>query len=575
MSRKIIFTSILVLLLLAAAFLPSPARAVLATLTITPNTAVNNVPTSITIGGDGFVSGATVTLSPGGAILTSNVDSSTSISATVPSGLTPGVYDVTVTNPDLSSITQTSGLTILAPTPTFTPTLTATASATPTPTPPFNRPQVVVDTYWVVGDSVRSNQQFSLMVRLKNAGGLNAYGLQAAFISSDLLMLQTGGVVAGGELDKGLLVTLNQPMISNGSLYGKGMVNVEMSITYYDEHAQIFSEKFSLVLPVTSSGSQGGYIAPTATPTGSRRSQLVINEYRTDLQPLQPGDQFTLSITVQNVGRVAAKSVTMIIGGGTSSGSGTPQAGVSGSGGEFTNFAPLGSSNVKSLGDITAGAVLTASQRLVVNVSTNPGAYPLKISFTYLDEQNNAFTDDQVITLLVYRLPTVNISFYVPVQDLIQGQPNALPFQVVNLGRGTAVLGKMTVTTDNGTIENGEMLVGSLDPGGYFTLDAVSIPEAAGALKLTVTIDYVDDFNQPRQILTTIPLKVTQMVMEPTPAGGLPGGNSGLPSSPEGFGHKLWRFLLGLLGLDSGMPSGEIKPLPTEVPVPLGPGVKG
>ena len=132
------------------------------------------------------------------------------------------------------------------------------------------------------------------------------------------------------------------------------------------------------------------------------------------MDPLQPGEQFQLGVTVQNMGNTTAKHVTMIVGGGSSgTSSGTPQpGGVSGGSGEFTNFAPVGSSNIQSLGDIPAGGGLQVLQNLVVNVSTNPGAYPMKITFSYVNAKGEVVNDDQVITLLVYSLPNLDVSFY-------------------------------------------------------------------------------------------------------------------------------------------------------------------
>jgi hypothetical protein len=303
-----------------------------------------------------------------------------------------------------------------------------------------------------------------------------------------------------------------------------------------------------------------------------QRSQLVITNYETDVVPLQPGYQFTLTIYVQNVGNVSAKGVTMIIGGGSTSGSGagTPQAGgVSGGSGEFTNFAPVGSSNIQSLGDFVPGATVTAKQKLIVNVSANPGAYPMKISFSYTDSKGNQINDDQIITLLVYSLPSVDVGFYQPVGELVAGQPNPLPFQVTSLGKRSTVLGKMKVETTAGIVENGEALVGSLDPGGYFTLDSSVIPNGPGPLELTITIEYTDDFNQPQTITKTLSLEVMDTPLMPTPDINNPNGGTDIPNAPESFWQKFWRFILGILGLDSGAPStGPGIIAPTEIPVP-------
>jgi hypothetical protein len=437
----------------------------------------------------------------------------------------------------------------------------------------------VIGKYSLSVDSIRYGQDFNLKMSLVNAGGSTAYGIQVTFTSIDLLMLVNGGVVGAGNLDVAGKVNFSQTMTAAAPLWGVSRVSVEMNVNYYDDKGAVYSDKFLLVFPVAASYSSG-YVNPaTATPTGVYRPQLVVMGYHTDADPLQPGVQFTLSMSVQNVGNVAAKGVTMIIGGGSASGSGsgTPQAGVSGGSGEFTNFAPVGSSNIQSLGDLKPGLSLTAAQKLVVNVSTNPGAYPMKVTFSYLDDRGNPVNDEQVITLLVYNLPIVDVGFYQPVGSLVAGQSNMLPLQVVSLGKRTVVLGKMTVETSGGTVENGEGLVGSLDPGGYFTMDAMLTPNEPGSLDLTITIDYTDDFNQARTVTQTMTLDVTDMAIEPTPDLSAPGGGVEVSNAPESFWQKVWRFILGLLGLDSGAPvTAPVIEQPTLIPiVPGGAGGKG
>lgn len=280
-------------------------------------------------------------------------------------------------------------------------------------------------------------------------------------------------------------------------------------------------------------------------------------------------------MTVENAGNDKAQRVTMIVGGGTSGGSGgTPQAGgVSGGSGEFTNFAPVGTSNIKSLGDISSGGMLQVSQDLIVNVSTTPGAYPMKVTFSYLNNSGEVVNDEQVITLLVYSLPNIEISFYRPLDLFFSGQPGALPIQIVNLGKRTAVLGNMTVTVENGMIESGTSLVGSLDPGGYYTMDSMLSPETPGLVKLNVVIEYTDDFNQPRKIEKSLEVTVEEEFIETTPDPSTGGGGEEFFPVPTGetFLQKTWRFILGLLGLDSAPPASSPEmPIPPieEVPIP-------
>jgi hypothetical protein len=368
-------------------------------------------------------------------------------------------------------------------------------------------------------------------------------------------------VIAVGSLGTVGKANISQTMTAATGLYGLTRVSLDMNVTYYDEAGTTYSEKFTIYIPVASTG-YTGVTYPTSTPSGVRRSQLVITDYTTDIDPLQPGTIFNLTLTVKNEGTIDAKSVTMIVGGGSSSSGGTPMAGVSAGSGEFTNFAPVGTSNVKSIGNVTAGTSVEANQELIVNVSTNPGAFPIKISFVYTDSSGNPITDEQVITLLVYRLPQVEIGFYQPTGEIYAGQAGMLPLQVVNLGHSTIILGTMRVETSGGMIENGEILIGALDMGGYFPLDATIYPDAPGTIELLITINYNDDFNQPRTITQTLTLEVLEGFIEPTPDPSMP--EEPVTSAEDTFWQKIWRFILGIFGLDSSKISPDA--IPSEMP---------
>jgi hypothetical protein len=421
---------------------------------------------------------------------------------------------------------------------------------------PIVRPQISVQNYRTKPENLYYGQNFDLIVKLRNEGEAQAFNVQATFVSTDFVPLQNGGVNIVGDLVAGNSTDINQPMtVAN---YVFGIVSVTMNLSYSDVNGAIYTETFTLNIRV-SGGS--GVAAATATPTGVKSSQLVITSYATSVDPLQPGEQFTLTMTVENTGNVGAQRVTMIVGGGSSSGGstdGTPQppGGVSGGSGEFTNFAPVGASNVQTLGDLPERGAVQARQDLIVNVSTNPGAYPMKVTFSYLNDKGEVVNDEQVITLLVYSLPTVDISFYRPPDPFFVGQPGALPIQVVNLGKRLAVLGTMKIEAEGGMVENGTSLVGSLDAGGYYTLDAMVIPEQSGSMTLNVTIDYTDDFNQARTITRSLQIEVMEGFEEPIIEPGMEGGGEGFPvPTEETTLQKIWRFVLGIFGLDSAPPS--------------------
>jgi hypothetical protein len=559
---------------------PAAALAGLGISSVQPGLVSSMASAQLTISGSDFADGAVASLEGYGQLNTTFV-SATTLRATLPAGLTPGSYTITVTNPDGNYYSLYSAVTVADVAPTTQP-----AAATETPSVvSAERPLLVIDSYNADVDRITPGTDFTLVIKLRNMGKLAAKNVVATFTAGDFIVRRTGGLLAVNEMDSGEKRSFKQPLSAGYDLWGKAVGAVSMTIEYSDENGSVYTATFVLNLPIQAAYGSGATATPTPTPTPVpiTRPQLVIGSYETDVPILQPGTRFQLQLQAQNVGNAGARRITMILGGGSSdsaSPSGTQQpGGVSGSGGDFGNFAPVASSNVQFLGDLNTSAILSANAALIVNASTEPGAYPVKISFSYSDDKNNTYTDDQVITLLVYSPPQVEVNFYRDPGPLYSGQPNQLPLQIVNLGRKPTVLGNMKVVDSGGQLSNNTTLVGALDAGGYFTLDATFIPDAPGSHTLQVNIEYTDDFNQAQVITRTLQVEIQESPgVGPGGEGGLPQDGGSVPSAPvqqpETFLQKVARFLRGLVGLDSGQPT----PQPTEVSpgeVPPGKGVPG
>ncbi len=458
--------------------------------------------------------------------------------------------------------------------------LPAVASAqTDTPEAPdmtAERPLIVIESTYMDKDNVAPGDSFRLFLSIKNVGRADAHNLIFTFQSGDFLPEDTGGVVAVGSLARGKTREISQAFNVSTSLWGKINGSVPVTLSYTNEMGAPYSEGFSLTLPVRG-WSAGAAATATPTPTGTAqpRAQMVVTGYKTDVDPLQPGSVFNLSLEIANMGSSRASSVALVFGGGVSGDStsldGTPiPGGVGGSGADLSVFAPLGSSNLQYLGDVPPGGTLKFEQQLIVNVSANPGAYALKLSLVYTDEKSRRVVDDQVITLLVYQIPQIEVNFYRDPGMIMAMQPNSLPLQVVNLGRKTTVLGNMTVSTDSGAeLMNNVSLIGTLDAGGYFPLDVMLIPNTPGEIELKILIHYTDDFNQQRQIEKTLPVTVVEGMppdMGPGMGPDQPGMNGELPTdmggpaAEETFWQKVVRFFKGLIGLDSGTPTPAVEP---------------
>jgi hypothetical protein len=536
--------------LLAAVVLVSPGTALAASITgIDPNTVSSLNSTNIVISGEGFDSSAIVVVGGAGALPTTYIGPST-LTAIVPAGLNPGTYDVTVVMSTTTTAPSPERLTVIGPTNTPEPT------GTPAPTA-FIRPLLTVLSYGASSQAIVPGSNLDFEMTFLNSGQAIATNIVATFVTGDFAPRVTGGVRAVRNLAPGESEKIYQPLTAATGL--SGVATLEVQVSYTDPNGTAYNETFSLTFPVFVPP-QGPFSSPTPTPTATptattapvRRPQLLITAYTTDVEQLEPGTRFTLQLEIENLGVADARRITMIAGGGTAGGDGTAvPGGVSGGGGDFSKFAPVGASNVQSLGDLDAGGALVAEQSFIVNATTDAGAYPMEFSFIYAAD-SGSYTDNQVITLLVYKLPRVDISLYRDSGQFFTFQPNILPLQIVNLGRSTTTLGNMRVSAEGVQLSNNVILIGNLDPGGFFTLDATVIPEVAGPLDLTVTVDYNDDFNQPRTITETITVEVIE-VPPFEPGGEDPGiPVEPQPTEPESFWDRVIRFIRGLLGLDTG-----------------------
>lgn len=228
---------------------------------------------------------------------------------------------------------------------------------------------------------------------------------------------------------------------------------------------------------------------------------MVVTDYATDVETLQPGSTFLLTMNLQNRGYIGAKGTILVVGGSSDS-TNTSATG--------ENFLPLGSSNVIVIGDVAVQQYVQIQQNFVVNSDTDPGVYPLTLSFTYEDEDGNEFSDTQIITLLVHLVPAIEISFYETPDTMYVEEDSTLPIQVVNMGSESMLLGDIYINVESATLSNNKTFIGNLESGGSFTIDTDITPQQAGEIPVTITINYQDNFKKTQTITQTLSITVEE-----------------------------------------------------------------
>lgn len=457
-------------------------------------------------------------------------------------------------------------------TPSIPPTDTPDVTSTPTPTPSITptipptatvseylRPIIVVQEYALAENQIKPGERGSLTLKIKNSGQTTARNIIIIFEAGELVPLETGGIRALSQLAPGEVATTSQPLMASSSLSGMDNAAMTIHVTYVDDRAINFTESFSLNFSVHRPVYD--YQAPSPTPTLEREThpQLMIAAYRFNKSPLEAGMIFDLELDVINMGHKPAKDITLILGGGGAdySEAGISPSGITGAEADFSGFSPYNTANLRHVGDILPKDTLTLICPMIVNTDTKPGVHIFKISLAYFGEDGTSkYLDNQVITILIHRIPRIEISFYRDTGLLQVGNPGLLPVQVLNIDNQNLLVSSLEVSASESIITPISVQVGVIETGGYFTQDFNILPGQPGPVEIMLKVNYIDEFNQDQFIEKVMALNIEEISMpvfeepssenhevnQPNPQ------NQGNPN----FLVVLWRLLLGFLGLNSG-----------------------
>ncbi len=380
------------------------------------------------------------------------------------------------------------------------------------------RPQMVIETAHTEPAVVGPGDAFSRTLELANRGDRTATSVLVGVASADLVVPQSGSNVVALET-VGINQTRTMPLpLVLGEVTESGRLNLEIALEYGDYQGGAYAARQSVGVEVQT--------------TLAERPQLLIATYHTDPDLLSPGEVFTLTLNVDNVGGGDAERVTLSLGGEA--------------GGELGPFAPYAAGNVRFVAAIPAGKSAVVVQQLVVDAAAEPGAYSLPILLSYDDARGTRHNDSQLISLLVHQLPHFQIGFYRPVGLAPLGAPFDLPVEVINIGRKLINVSTLEVTSQQMEIEEGSIYLGPLDAGTSGSIDAVAVAREGGTNKLVVSVHFLDDFEQPQVVTETLTVEVEQPV-EVAPQA----EEVAEEEREETLWEKILRFLRGLFGLGS------------------------
>lgn len=402
---------------------------------------------------------------------------------------------------------------------------------TPTPTPSVivsGQPLLVIQSATTDPATPQPGQAFTLSLTLVNRGDYKATNIRISLASGQTLAIpqQSSSLWVLDQMPRQQTAHLDIPLVLSTTA-AQGYQLLPLTLEYKDNSYGSFSSQQAVGLNV---GQKPAATAPI----------IVLTAYATDPEQLSPGDTFTLHMTVDNVGKLAADQLLITLGGAE--------------GASLKPFALLDSGNVKYAATLASQDTLEIEQRFIVDGAANSGVYNLPIKLDYDDADDGSstteskhHTETQVINLRISRRPQFQVSFYKPVAPIEVGQTATLPVEVVNIGRSQINVSTLEISAPDLDLSTSSAFIGALDAGTSGTLDSEATPRNTGNLPVTVTIHYLDDFNRPQEYTATLTVEVVQAQATPVPSETTPAQSP----APSDEGNEVVRFFKALFGLGS------------------------
>jgi hypothetical protein len=264
---------------------------------------------------------------------------------------------------------------------------------------------------------------------------------------------------------------------------------------------------------------------------------LYLQGYTTDPETVSPGGEVRLTLDIANLGAGAAQEVFIRLG---------EEADTLG------GLAPVGSSNVLYVDEIPGESEIQIGYDLAAAGDAESGLVATDVELTYSSAYGIQWTDTFTVSLRIEATPNLTIGLYGDVPETITvGDTFELPVQVINIGQNSVNVSTIEVTSDLLGITNGSLYLGQLDGGTSGSLAAQAEALEAGTATVAITVNYLDDFQQPQAITERMTFEVQEAGSSFSGSEGAAGAGPGafMEAEQMTLGQRILNGILGFLGL--------------------------
>lgn len=368
------------------------------------------------------------------------------------------------------------------------------------------KPQVVVERYSLSPNPAPLNQEFTLVVTLKNYGGAAAQNLTFNLNVGELVSpLGKGNVRYLSSLGSDTEQTFTFQLISEGSPTARNL-NLSGDLSYEDEAGNGYSGSQAIGVLFTKRADGG-----EAEKVEEAKPYLTITGYETSPDRISPGDSFTLALTVKNNGKNGIKNLLVSLGAASSPAKDDKDNGASASQADFsggTTILTTGSGNARYISYLGAGDKETISFDLIANPKAASGSYELGFGFEFESGTGKSFSSSQSISINLSRLVTFSWQNLDYPKEVEVGRMFTVSGEAINDNDFTVGGIKLEFDGEDLGVQDDNIFVGSLESGDSESLEAKVRAKRTGVKQARFIVKYRDDFNRERQIEKVIRIKV-------------------------------------------------------------------
>lgn len=292
-----------------------------------------------------------------------------------------------------------------------------------------------------------------------------------------------------------------------------GVYPVTLSASYLDASGSLMTQTFIIYVTITDGREPVDPNAvQDAVPTKETvdKPELFISSCEINPASVGGNEEFEVTLTVENIGTLRARSVRLTYGSTSSGGDGAAAA---------SSIVPVATNNAIHLENIADGKSETASFKLKTTADATSGNQPFSVILDYTDAYGGVYTSSRTFLVAVTQPADFTYDDILAVipESVTAGESFVLPANVYNTGKST-LKNVMIEVTGEGLFPKAAAFLGDIAPGaagnGEISVFAGQVNGGYGQTKGLYTITYMNESGEEQKQEIEFSIEIKEIVIE-------------------------------------------------------------